>query len=175
MSPIIRAVQARRRLLAVSLAVGAPTVALWLPGCIPDESCEEDPRAQVLDARVMVTVAGAQLEAELAATETARARGWKYRRCDREALWLVPDEAPGPLSVWGCALDEAIDVAFVADGVVVGWSPELAPCGDREASGPIACVGCSLVASPGDVDGVLETPAGQLGLAVGDAVQIEQP
>lgn len=142
-----------RVLLALVLAHG---------GCAATGACDEDPRAQELDATVELVIDDDAVVAELATTQVERERGWRYRRCDREALVLRPDRR-GPLPVWGCALSSPVDVAFVRDGVVVAWSPGLAPC---DACGDA----CPIVGEGVEVDAVVELAAGAWRLAPGDAI-----
>ncbi|MEX1363276.1 MAG: DUF192 domain-containing protein [Nannocystaceae bacterium] len=144
----------------LGLFAGA-TVCLGL-GCEP-ATCDEDIRAQVIDERVQLTVGGRTIEAELADELTERERGWMHRRCDREALLLVPD-AQGELPIWGCELTSAVDLHLLRDGAVVDVINELAPC-----EGP--CGGCPLVGEGVIVDAVLETPAGTLEVEVGAMVE----
>jgi len=132
-------------------------------------ACEEDVRAQVIDDRVVLSIGDGdrriRIEAELADETAERERGWRYRRCDREGLWLVPD-VPGELAVWGCGLTAPIDVAFVADGEIIDVFDGLEPCGEDGG----ACGDCSLVGEGLVVDGVLEVPEGTAEFVVGDAV-----
>ncbi len=148
-----------RRALAASLWL------LPLPACDGAAACTEDARAQRLDAHVSLTIDGVPLVAELADTDVARERGWRYRRCDREALLLRhdPGSAAAPLPVWGCALVDPIDVAFIADGRIVRWHAGLEPCDRCDAS-------CPIVGDDLEVDGVLELDAGAWEFAVGDTV-----
>lgn len=143
---------------AILLALAAVVAS----GCEGEAACEEDIRAQVLDERVEIAVDGATLLAELADEAVERDRGWKHRRCDREALLFVPD-APGELPVWGCGLVEAIDVVFIADGLAVAVEV-LAPC-------PEPCGGCPVIGEGVLVDAVLELPTGS-GVEVGDRVEL---
>lgn len=138
-------------------------VGLGLAGCEPTVMCEEDIRAQVLDDRIDVVVGGQSLTAELADEANERERGWKHRRCGREALALVPDVAGEPVPIWGCALVEPIDVAFVSGGEIVELVEGLVPCDEP-------CQGCELIGEGLAVDLVLEIPAGALQLEVGQAV-----
>ena len=130
--------------LAGSLAL-APAVA----SCETDESCEEDPLAQVIDETRTIEIDGEPYEAEVADDQTERERGWRHRRCEREALLLVPD-ARGPLPIWGCELAEPVDVLFVRDGEVVELVPDLQPCAP--------CGECTLLGEDVEVDAVVELP-----------------
>jgi len=134
-----------------SLLLALATLAF--AGCTTD-ACEEDPRAQVLDERVELEVGPLVLDAELADAPSERERGWMHRRCDSEALLLVPDTPRTELPVWGCALTAPLDVAFVAEGSIVALA-ELEPC--PEPCGACPRVGASLL-----VDAVIETPRGDV-------------
>lgn len=142
-------------------AFAAATVCLGL-GCEP-ETCDEDIRAQVIEQRVRLTLGGRTIEAELADEPTERDRGWMHRRCDREALLLVPD-ARGELPIWGCGLTSAVDLHSLRDDTVVDIIDDLAPC-----EGP--CGGCPVVGEGVIVDAMLETPAGTLEVQVGASVE----
>jgi uncharacterized membrane protein (UPF0127 family) len=122
-----------------------------LGGCEDPPACVEDARAQVLDERILVTLDGVTVEAELADDPVERERGWMHRRCDREALLLTLPE-PGPLPIWGCALSSAIDAVFVADAVIVAIE-RVEPC-------PEPCGACPITGEGLEVAAVLELPAG---------------
>lgn len=141
---------------------------LGLVACETESTCEEDPAAQVLETTVEVELPGDLLLAELATTATERDRGWRKRRCDREALVLVPDGGPAPLPVWGCDLVYPVDVAFVRDETVIAWHPGLEPCA-------LPCSSCEQIGGADAVDFVLELPAGEHGVEVGDSVRLLQP
>ena len=150
------------RRLAALLVLATATATATPLACEGEGACEEDIRAQVIDERVEITVDGAALLAELADETVERDRGWKHRRCDREALLFVPDAPGEALPIWGCALVEAVDVVFIADGQAQAVEA-LAPC-------PEPCDACPIVGEGLPVDAVLELPAGS-GVEVGDAVQ----
>lgn len=151
---------ARTLALALALALAFPLA----HGCDDDEGCEEDPRAQVLDERVEVHWSGdpEPLLAELADSTVERERGWKYRRCNREALLLIPEQPGDALPIWGCGLTQAIDAAFVADGQIVDLT-RIEPC-------PDPCGTCRSYGETLAVDGVLELPADARALAIGDTL-----
>ena len=130
--------------------------------CSPPASCAEDIRAQRLDERVTVAVGELELAAELADELSERERGWMHRRCDLEALLLVPDAAGAELPVWGCALTTTLDVVFVRDDEVVAID-RLDPC-------PEPCGACPRVGAGLPVDAVLEVPHGEYALEVGAQV-----
>jgi len=145
-----------------SQAVGLGLVVL--ASCGDDQAgCEEDVRAQVIDERVTLEVGDESLEAELADDAVERERGWMHRRCDREALLLVPD-VRGELPVWGCGLVDAVDLHFIRAGEVVEVVRDLLPCGP-------ACGACPLVGEGIEVDAVLETPASELAAEQGAVVR----
>lgn len=156
----------RRFGLGLGLGPSLALAALPLAACEDEPVCEEDAKAQVLDERVDVSVAGRELVAELADEAVERERGWKHRVCDREALLIVPDAPDTALGVWGCGLVEPVDAWFVADGIIVD-AVELAPCAEP-------CGACAIVEA-GPVDAVLETPAGALEAAVGDPLSWSGP
>jgi uncharacterized membrane protein (UPF0127 family) len=141
---------ARRELLGLLSALGLSGAL----GCEPEEICEEDLRAQVIEERVEITIGAAQLEAELADDPSERERGWMHRVCEREAILLVPDAPGSELPVWGCALPEAVDAYFIAAGEVAAIE-RLDPC-------PEPCGSCPLTGEQLLVDAVLEVPPGAL-------------
>ncbi|NVB42451.1 DUF192 domain-containing protein [Pseudenhygromyxa sp. WMMC2535] len=147
-----------------SLAL-APTLSLALFACPgPEPVCEEDIRAQVLDTTALTIVElELELDAELADEAVERDRGWKHRRCDREALLLIPDLPASELPVWGCALTEAIDVALIRDELVLAVE-RLEPCAEP-------CASCPVIAEGVSVDAVLELPADSVAIAAGQRVQ----
>ena len=124
--------------------------------------CEEDIRAQVLDARATLAIGDATLTAEIAQTEVERERGWKHRRCDLEGLVLVAPEG-GALELWGCGMTTALDVLWIKDGAVQRIDTGIEPCAEP-------CGGCPIVGPGGPVDAALEVPAGSLDVEVGAAV-----
>ncbi len=143
---------------ASALLLAAAAAAFGCDG--GDAVCKENLGAQTIEERVMVEVADATVDAELADDASERARGWRKRACNREAILLVPDE-PEPLPIWGCELVGALDVIGVHAGAVV-YVERLEPCA-------APCGGCPTVGDGITVDAVLETPAGALEVAVGDA------
>lgn len=146
-----------------SVALGAALLgAAPLGGGCEPTGCEEDIRAQVIDQRIRLELGDEVLEAELADEPHERERGWMHRRCDREALLLVP-ERPSALPIWGCALVEPLDLHLIRDGVVVEVVRDLEPC-----SRP--CGRCPVVGESIAVDAVLETPAGGLKAEAGTRV-----
>ena len=116
----------------------------------PLPACEEDVRAQLLDERVEVQLGELRVLAELADEEVERDRGWRHRRCDREALLLVPDAPASELPIWGCALVEPIDAVFIAEGEVLALE-QIDPC-------PEPCSTCTLHGEGLSIDAVLELP-----------------
>ncbi len=125
-------------------------------------SCEEDIRAQVLDARATIEIGDQQLNAEVATTEVERERGWKHRRCALEGLALIAPE-DGELSLWGCGLREAVDVHWIRDGQVLGTHGPLEPCAEP-------CGACPIVEAGAPVDAAIEVPHGALEVRAGDTV-----
>jgi len=126
------------------------------------ESCEEDIRAQVLDARAELEIGEQQLSAEVATTEVELERGWKHRRCDLDGLLLIaPDN--GELSLWGCGLREAVDVHWIRDDQVLATLSSLEPCAEP-------CDACPIAGAGEPVDAALEVPHGALEVSPGDVV-----
>lgn len=151
---------AARRWLAVGAVVAS---AAMVAACSDDvSSCDEDIRAQVLDERVDLSVGDATFAAELADSDTERARGWRHRLCEREAILLVGDG--GPMPIWMCEVPDALDLVFVHEGAVVAVEPAAPPC-----SPP--CDACPRYGEGIDVDAVIEWPAGRFDAAVGDTVR----
>lgn len=126
-----------------------------------ESNCEEDLRAQTELDRGTIVLGQAQLEAEFARTQVERERGWKFRRCDREALVILPETPPEAMSLWGCGLVDAVDVAFVRDGQISELGGTLEPCAEP-------CSGCPTIDSEAPVDAAIETLEGRFDLAVGD-------
>jgi uncharacterized membrane protein (UPF0127 family) len=136
--------------------------AVGLLGCTAgDEGCEEDPQAQVLGERVEISVGNQVRLAEVARTEVEQDRGWRHRRCDREALILLPG-GPTEVPVWGCDLVEPIDLAFVSEGEILEVEHAVQPCSP--------CGSCTVFGAGIVVDAVVEVPAGAIDLAVGMGV-----
>lgn len=140
-----------------SAAVLAVSVGLACEG----GACEEDIRAQVLDARATLEIGDATLTAEVAQTDVERERGWKHRRCDLEGLVLIAP-AGDALDLWGCGMTTALDVLWIKDGAVQRIDG-IEPC-------PEPCGGCPLVRPDAPVDAALEVPAGSLDVEVGATV-----
>jgi uncharacterized membrane protein (UPF0127 family) len=142
----------------------ALSLSLLVTSCEGEDPCEEDVAAQVLEDRVELTIRASVFRAELADEATERDRGWKYRRCDREALVLLLEE-PGFLPVWGCDLAYPVDVAFVREDEVVD-SGRLEPC-------PSPCGSCLRLGEGVEVDFVVELPVDSVTLEVGMSATIE--
>lgn len=138
------------------------TLAAATASCSPPASCVEDIRAQHLDERVTVAVGELELAAELADQQSERERGWMHRRCDLEALLLIPEAAGDELPVWGCAVTTALDVVFVRKNEVVAVD-HLDPCSEP-------CGACPRVGTGVPVDAVLEVPHGEYAIEVGARV-----
>ncbi|MEZ4385932.1 MAG: DUF192 domain-containing protein [Nannocystaceae bacterium] len=142
---------------------GHALVALLLSAACEGGECEEDIRAQVLDARAALTIGDASLTAEVARTDVERERGWKHRRCALEGLLLVAPDS-GELDLWGCGMTTAIDVLWIRDGVVTAIDAGVEPCAEP-------CGGCPVLGRDSPVDAALEVPAGSLEVEIGAAVR----
>lgn len=144
-------------------ALALPLLACGLACETPVPACEEDVRAQVLDEQIEVQFGDQIVLAELADEAVERDRGWRHRRCDREALLLVPDTPASELAIWGCALVEPIDAVFIGEGQVLALE-RIEPC-------PEPCSTCVLHGEGLSVDAVLELPLGSAdALVPGDPV-----
>jgi hypothetical protein len=139
------------------VVVGAST------GCVAPP-CEEDPRAQVGLPELQLLLPGETLLAEEARTTTQLERGWKHRQCEREALWLNPEDPEASLDVWGCGLVDPVSVYFVGDGEVLEVVDSLERC-------PEPCDGCDSVLAPAGTTQVLETLPGRVDLVLGDRIE----
>ena len=137
--------------------------ALMPLGCDADAAkCVEDIRAQVLSDRATLRIGPIDVDAEIAHTQTERERGWRYRRCDREALVMLSE--PGTsVPIWGCDLVDPIDVIYVRANEVLEVFADVAPCPACDASCPQ--VGADLL-----VDAVIEVPSGTLHVEPGQLV-----
>lgn len=132
------------------------------PGCGGDAvSCEEDIRAQVLDETAEITVGGVTFVAEVADTDIERARGWRHRQCDREAIVLVGEGTPLP--VWMCEVPDALDLVFVHEQAVVDVVRSAPPCAPP-------CDACRRYGEGVAVDAVIEWPAGRFDVETGAVV-----
>lgn len=81
---------------------------------------------------------------------------------------LFPFDEPGPREVWMARTRVPLDIAWILDGQVVAVEA-LPPC-DLDA-----VTDCPTYASPGDVDALLEVPAGALADNSSTAFTIRQP
>lgn len=154
------------RVLFAALGLGLALASA--SACEPPARCEEDLRAQVLDAQVSVDADGQVFDAELATTQVERERGWKHRACDRRALLLLAapvSEGEPSLAVWGCGLSEAIDAHWIFDGEVTAVET-IEPCAEP-------CEGCPSLGADWPADAVLELGpefGGDAPLPVGAAI-----
>lgn len=136
-------------------------VAAGVAACGDEGECVEDIRAQVLAEVVEVTVGDAVVVAEVADSDVERARGWRHRRCGRDAIVLVGDGQPLP--VWMCEVPDPLDLVFVQGGRVVDVVEAAPPCGPP-------CDACPRYGEGLPVDGVVEWPAGRYAAEIGDPV-----
>jgi uncharacterized protein len=81
---------------------------------------------------------------------------------------LFPFDEPGPHEVWMARTRIPLDIAWILDGQVVAVET-LPPC-DLDV-----VTDCPTYASPGDVDALLEVPAGALDDNSSTAFAIRQP
>lgn len=81
---------------------------------------------------------------------------------------LFPFDEPGPREVWMARTRVPLDIAWILDGQVVAVET-LPPCALD------AVTNCPTYASPGDVDSLLEVPAGALDDNSSTAFTIRQP
>ncbi|MET4224544.1 DUF192 domain-containing protein [Oerskovia enterophila] len=81
---------------------------------------------------------------------------------------LFPFDEPGPREVWMAHTRVPLDIAWILDGQVVAVET-LPPCKFD------AVTNCPTYASPGDVDSLLEVPAGALDDNSSTAFTIRQP
>ncbi len=124
--------------------------------------CEEDIRAQVIEQEAELMIGEQVVLAEVASTDVERERGWKHRRCDREALLLLAP-SDGELAIWGCGLTQAVDVLWIRDGEVIAIDGPIEPCAEP-------CGSCVLSSAGSPVDAALEVPQGALTASVGETV-----
>lgn len=127
--------------------------------------CVEDPRAQVIEPSLDLVVSGVEIRAEVAESVHEQERGWKYRNCDMDALWL-PNSSEGALPIWTCEVTTPLDLLFVHDDVVVGLETAAPPC---PSSGGI-CDSCPRYGEDLIVQGVLELPQGLIDVNIGDTI-----
>lgn len=138
----------------------------WGLGCGDPKllPCEERDDEAVELPRVPLVVAGEEISAEVADTESERATAWAGRTCELGGLVWVP-EAVGPAAVTLCEVEIAVDLAFVRDGEVVALELDQAPCSSECEQCPRHGVGGPAV------DAVVWLPAGEVEVAVGDAIE----
>ncbi len=136
----------------------AVALALALAGCAGDSP-----------ATATVTIGSARFDVELARTADQQRAGLS----DREALpagtgMLFTFAHAGEQQVWMAGMAVALDVAWISDGQVLDvltLDPCTAPDQDT----------CPRWTSPGDVDALLEVPAGGLTqVTAGDAVTVTE-
>lgn len=103
-----------------------------------------------------VTIGEQTFTVEVARTPDAQRAGLSDR--DDVAAgtgMLFPFDEPGPREVWMARTQVPLDIAWILDGQVVAVET-LPPC-ELEV-----VTDCPIYASPGDVDALLEVPAGTL-------------
>ncbi len=113
-----------------------------------------------------VTIGEQTFTVEIADTPDAQRTGLS----DRDDVpagtgMLFPFDEPGPREVWMARTRVPLDIAWILDGQVLAVET-LPPC---ELD---AVTDCPTYASPGDVDTLLEVPAGSLGESAGAAVTV---
>jgi uncharacterized membrane protein (UPF0127 family) len=142
-------------------------VSILFGGCAESSDtpqlCEEDPRSQILEPALDLVVSGIEIRAEVAETDNEQARGWKYRRCNMEALWL-PNSEESPLPIWNCDVTVPLDILFVHNDVVVGLETGSPTCSD-------ICDTCPIYGEDLIVHGVLELPHGHIDVNLGDVIE----
>ena len=157
--------RAQRSPTTLAIAVLAAITWILAIACEGGGACEEDIRAQVIEEEAELMVGEQIVVAEVANTDVERERGWKHRRCDREALLLLAP-SDGTLSMWGCGLTEAVDVFWIRDGEVIAIDGAVEPCAEP-------CGTCAIISVDGEeqpVDAALEVPQGALRASVGEVV-----
>lgn len=116
-----------------------------------------------------VTIGEQTFTVEVADTSEAQRAGLS----DRDDVpagtgMLFPFDEPGPREVWMARTRVRLDIAWILDGQVVAVET-LLPC-ELEA-----VTDCPTYASPGDVDALLEVPAGALReVRLGSAVDVSK-
>lgn len=114
-----------------------------------------------------VTIGEQTFTVEIADTPDAQRTGLS----DRDDVpagtgMLFPFDEPGPRDVWMAHTRVPLDIAWILDGQIVAVET-LPPC---ELD---AVTNCPTYASPGDVDALLEVPAGTLeNICVSEAVLV---
>ncbi|MGF1569943.1 MAG: DUF192 domain-containing protein [Nodosilinea sp.] len=123
---------------------------------------------QQLPITALATVKGHEIRLEVAATPQQQALGLMYRDPlpDDQGM-LFPLGRPRPVSFWMKNVPVPLDMVFIASGTIQAIEAHVPPC----AADPCPTYG------PGSqpIDHVIELRAGraaELGLAVGDAVEI---
>lgn len=136
----------------------AVALTLALAGCAGDSP-----------ATATVTIGSARFDVELARTADQQRAGLS----DREALpagtgMLFTFAHAGEQQVWMAGMAVALDVAWISDGQVLDVLT-LDPCTEPDQDT------CPRWTSPGDVDALLEVPAGALTrVTAGDAVTVTE-
>jgi uncharacterized membrane protein (UPF0127 family) len=126
--------------------------------------CEDDPRARDPLPRIEVMLAGEVFEAEVADTPSALERPWAFRRCDLEAMVLVPPSPGGAYPVALCDVQTEVDLAFVRQGTIVEAVRFAPPC--QAECGQCPVYGSSV----SEVDHVVMLVAGQVDFFNGQPV-----
>ncbi len=114
-----------------------------------------------------VTVGDLVVEVEVADTPAARSTGLSGRDAlEAGTGMLFVFEAPGTHTFWMPDMAFAVDLAWIADGAVVGVET-MTPCAEEDPQE------CRRWTSPGPIDAALEVPAGTLdGVAAGTPVEV---
>lgn len=134
----------------------ATAIALALAGCTGHTP-----------ATATVEVGAARFDVEVAATADQQREGLSGRdRLDEGTGMLFTFAHAGQQQVWMAGMAIALDVAWISDGQVLDVLT-LDPCTEPDQDQ------CPRWTSPGDVDALLEVPAGSLaGVAAGDTVTV---
>ena len=135
----------------------------------PPVSQEPAKQGQSLPISAKATLAGKEIQLEVAKTAQQQAMGLMYRQslADNQGM-LFPFNPPQPVSFWMKNVSIPLDMVFLNKGVVQGISANVPPCPRT----PCPTYGPGTI-----VDQVIELRGGraaELNLKVGDSVTIEQ-
>lgn len=150
-------------------AAAPAALLLVLTGCAASPSPDTDP-ADTAPRPSSTVVIGDDLvfEVEIVRDDDERTRGLS----GRDSLpvgtgMLFPFDRPTSTSVWMPDMAFSIDIAWIADGRIVGIET-LPPCEKAAAAR------CPVWPSPGRIDALLEVPAGALhGVTLGDLFRVD--